>query len=62
MVWDRDEDMKEYRPRRKQRTDAVRYLIPAPDTAYTQEESGVSGGIDMTTSEILDFAEGADSF
>ena len=71
MVWDTDYDVKEYHPKKRNGTagavpDTDR-SIPFPGNAAAENACGdrVMGsgvGIMMTTSEILDFAEGTDSY
>jgi len=64
MVWDSDHDVKEYRPKKQSREMA----IPFPKNAVSEaarRDAGVedrAGGVMMTTSEILDFSEGSDSY
>ena len=68
MIWDGDKDVKEYRPRKRgarQTPNPINidgYPIAAPDTADNREEDDCAGGINMPTSEILDFSEGTDSY
>jgi len=62
MVWDSDYDVKEYRPRKRSRD-----FVPFPKNAAAAEaklrrDGVLDGGVMMTTSEILDFSEGADSY
>ena len=67
MIWDGDRDVKEYRPKKRGvplMSPMVdhEYPVPIPETYNRWEENADHSGIDMTTSEILDFAEGADSY
>ena len=65
MVWDSDYDVKEYHPKKKNKV-----FVPFPKNAAATEMAGaklrrdgvLDGGAVMTTSEILDFSEGADSY
>ena len=66
MVWDSDFDVKEYHPKKKIRGFDI---APIPDVGEIMSNafrpSNVlerNGGVTMSTSEILDFAEGSDSY
>ena len=66
MIFDGDDDVKEYRPRKRrlERLTSLNnydgYPLP-PDRSYNHEGGGILGGVSLSTSEILDFSEGADS-
>ena len=73
MAWDEDADVKEYRPKKRklqkltQSTNFDGYQLPAEAAVmpYDLQNTGYFGGlggIRMSTSEILDFSEGADSY
>ena len=66
MVWDSDFDVKEYRPKKKTKGSDI---APIPDVGEVMANAFLpsslldrSGGVTMSTSEILDFAEGSDSY
>jgi len=69
-MWDADYDVKEYHPRKRaQKEDGSVDLtksLPFPRNAVTEsawrDNIATGGGVMMTTSEILDFAEGTDSY
>ena len=64
MVWDNDYDVKEYRPKKRD------IVIPFPKNAASSAAelrlrdsvTDRDGGVMLTTSEILDFSEGSDSY
>ena len=74
MIWDEDQDVKEYRPRKRKLQELTKetnfdgYPLPpeAPGMPYGLEKGlfgGIGmGGVQMPTSEILDFSEGVDSY
>jgi len=64
MVWDSDYDIKEYHPKKRNKV-----FVPFPKNAASaeakaklQHDGVLDGGAMMTTSEILDFSQGADSY
>ena len=70
-MWDTDYDVKEYHPKKRARAGSesadLDKSIPFPrnaaaEMALSDNIMERSGGIMMKTSEILDFAEGSDSY